>query len=85
MLSLLTPLSKITIIKVFFTSKCVHIKLNRSTLKHETLSKTEKIYQNFNWGSIPPKFRSEHSNNPAEDGGLNYPNLFTFDKALKKK
>ena len=38
---------------------------------------------NFLWGSKPAKFRKEILCNPVEQGGLKYPNLSAFDKALK--
>ena len=47
------------------------------------MGEIDQMFKDFLWGKKPPKFRQEILELPNTLGGLIYPNLAIFDKALK--
>ena len=72
---------RFTVIKSLLLSKITHVLLSPPTATKSLLDERDQMFKDFLLGLKTPKFIQEI---PNTSGGLNYPNLAIFDKALRQ-
>ena len=78
----LTPFGKVTVIKTYLVSQCVHL-MSTLPISESFLREVNHLFYNFLWNGKPDKIKRSTANLKYIEGGINMINIFNFEKALK--